>query len=168
MRNSIRFGLIGAGGIAQSHAQAFRASSLATVSAVVDCRAEAAAALAENLGCQSCTHYEDLLQCAPVDAVLICTPPSTHAEIASHFLRLRVPVLCEKPVATRLDDAIAMVETAHQRRAVYDGVEIPLRGRRYSRKEHHDVGDPGRYYPVRKCLYREGRHVQSLELRPRD
>ena len=71
---------------------------------------EAAVALAEDLGCPSCTHYEDLLEYGPVDAVLICTPPSTHAEIALHFLRQGIPVLCEKPVATKLEDACAMIE----------------------------------------------------------
>jgi predicted dehydrogenase len=112
MTQPIRFGLIGAGGIAQSHAQAFRSSSLAKVVCVVDNRVDAAAALAEGLGCRSCTEYDALPTQADVDAVLICTPPSTHAEIAIHFLQRGVPVLCEKPVATKLDDALAMVEAA--------------------------------------------------------
>ena len=44
--------------------------------------------------------------------MLICTPPSTHRDIALHFLQNHVAVLCEKPVATKLEDAVDMVETA--------------------------------------------------------
>jgi predicted dehydrogenase len=115
----VRFGLIGAGGIAQSHAQAFRSTPLAQVVCVVDSRADAAAALAENLGCVSCTHYEDLLDCTQVDAVLICTPPSTHHEISLHFIRNRVAVLCEKPLATNLEDAVEMVESARAHDTIF-------------------------------------------------
>jgi predicted dehydrogenase len=104
--------LIGAGGIAQSHAQAFRASSLAEVVCVVDKRDDAAAALAEGLDCRSCTAYEDLPDAVSVDAVLICTPPATHPEIALHFLNQGIPVLCEKPVAIKLEDAHTMVDAA--------------------------------------------------------
>ena len=47
----LRFGLIGAGGISQSYAQAFERSELAQVAAVVEVRPDAARALAERMGC---------------------------------------------------------------------------------------------------------------------
>jgi predicted dehydrogenase len=40
--------------------------------------------------------------------VLICTPPSAHAQIAGHFLAKRIAVLCEKPFAVDLTAARAL------------------------------------------------------------
>jgi predicted dehydrogenase len=42
---------------------------------------------------------------AELDAVLICTPPATHPEIAMHFIRNGIAVLCEKPLALDLATA---------------------------------------------------------------
>ena len=44
---SLRFGMVGAGGIAQAYAQAFRDTSIATLVAVADVRSESAEAIAK-------------------------------------------------------------------------------------------------------------------------
>ncbi len=53
----LRFGMIGAGGIAQAYAEAFRNSDVARIVAVADTRSEAATALSEGIGCQSYNSY---------------------------------------------------------------------------------------------------------------
>src|ERR1700675_1568087 len=99
MTNPVRFALVGAGGIAQSHAQAFENAEHAQLAAVADSRPEAARTLAQRFGCPSYESYQALADGTPCDAVIICTPPNTHPEISTHFLRRGVHVLCEKPFA---------------------------------------------------------------------
>jgi predicted dehydrogenase len=43
-----------------------------------------------------------------VDAVAICTPNHTHFQIAKAFLEAGFDVICEKPLTTTLEDAVAL------------------------------------------------------------
>ncbi len=101
----VAFGLIGAGGIAQSYLQVFSGLEEARITAVADVRLDAAASAAEAMGCHAFGSWEELADRATLDAVLICTPPATHAEIAMHFLEKGIAVLCEKPFAVDLATA---------------------------------------------------------------
>jgi predicted dehydrogenase len=101
----LAFGLVGAGAIAQAYSQAFRGLAAARVAAVADLRPAAARALAEELGCAAFASHQEMAERVQLDAVLVCTPPASHAEICLHFLERRVAVLCEKPLA--LDAACA-------------------------------------------------------------
>ena len=118
MSGKLRFGLIGAGGIAQSYAQAFEQSQTSELVAVVDLRAEAAQALAERLNCQSFESYVTMAQSLELDAVIICTPPITHREISIYFLERQINVLCEKPLSVDVQSAIDMVETSARSGAI--------------------------------------------------
>jgi predicted dehydrogenase len=95
----LTFALVGAGGIAQSWAQVFAEFDGAQIVGVVDPRIEVARGLAEQLGCRAYASHEELLSDSVCDAGLVCTPPSTHPEIALDFLERRLSVLCEKPLA---------------------------------------------------------------------
>ena len=112
MSESIQFGLIGAGGIAQSYLQVFAGLKAARITAVADVRLEAAAGAAEALGCDAFGSWEELADQTRLDAVIICTPPSTHAEIALTFLAKHIAVLCEKPFAVDLASACALAEAS--------------------------------------------------------
>jgi predicted dehydrogenase len=59
---------------------------------------------------ESAHRLDDVLQ--RVDAVVVATPPSAHAEIALQALRHGRHALVEKPLATTVDDAQEMVDTA--------------------------------------------------------
>lgn len=111
----VRFGLIGAGGIAQSYVQAFESNPIARLVAVADVRADAAHALAERSGCPAFTSYAVLADQGPkLDAVVICTPPNTHEEIAMEFIRRKVNVLCEKPFTLNKASAYRMIAASHE------------------------------------------------------
>jgi predicted dehydrogenase len=104
--------LVGAGGIAQTWGQAFAAAASATLVAVADVRMDAAAALAEPFGAQAVPDLETLLTVPGVDAVLLCTPPATHAELAAAAAADGRHILCEKPLAVSLDEAMGMLAAA--------------------------------------------------------
>lgn len=119
MNKPVRFGLVGAGGIAQTYAQVFQAIDDAKLVAVADVRAEAARAMAESAKCSWHDSYEPLAEKGAVDAVLICTPPSTHAPICEYFLSRRIPVLCEKPLSTDSATARSLVQLAEKNSTLF-------------------------------------------------
>ncbi len=45
-----------------------------------------------------------------IDAVAIVTPNHLHAPVATAFLRAGIPVICDKPLATTVEDAEALVQ----------------------------------------------------------
>ena len=108
----IRFGLVGAGAIAQSYVQAIEECEGAELVAVADVREEAAAAAAHVAGCKSFTSYEEMLRDVPFDAAIVCTPPGIHPEICIRLLESGVHVLCEKPLAVSSEQAAAMLGAA--------------------------------------------------------
>lgn len=110
----IRFGLVGAGGIAQDYAQVLAGAPSAVVAAVADVRLNVADALGETLRCPGFGSYEEMAESSQMDAVIICTPPATHAEICLYFLERRLHVLCEKPLCLDVPSAVRIVETAYQ------------------------------------------------------
>jgi predicted dehydrogenase len=109
----LRFGLIGAGAIAQTYVQAFARSTAARLVAIADTRREAAAALAAKAGCASFASHEELAVGCECDAVVVCTPPVSHPDICAWFLRRGTNVLCEKPLAIDSASAGQMLQAAH-------------------------------------------------------
>lgn len=114
MSEPLRFGLVGAGSIAGTYAQAFAGAQGAVLAAVADTRPEAAQALAARAGCPAFDCSQTLAASCPLDAVVVCTPPATHAEISLTFLRLGIHVLCEKPLSLDLSSAWAMAGAARR------------------------------------------------------
>jgi predicted dehydrogenase len=108
----VRFGMVGAGSIAQSYAQAFAGCEDARLVAVADTRAEASRALAEGSGCKSYGSYQEMAAGTKVDAIIVCTPPVTHHEISVYFLKRKVHVLCEKPLSIDGASAQEMLDAA--------------------------------------------------------
>jgi predicted dehydrogenase len=112
MTTPLRLGLVGAGGIAQSYVQVLGDLDDAVVVGVADPRPDAAQAAAATLGCASFSSAEALAQSAQLDGILLCTPPSTHVDLAEYFVSLGVPVLCEKPFAIKPGEARRLIADA--------------------------------------------------------
>jgi myo-inositol 2-dehydrogenase/D-chiro-inositol 1-dehydrogenase len=113
--NLLQIGLIGAGRIAQAHAStvAYRISN-AQLAAVSDPIASAAQAVAAQYRIPTIAPtYQAILADPQIDAVLICTPTDTHANILKAAARAGKAIFCEKPIALTLsatDDALQVVE----------------------------------------------------------
>lgn len=105
-----KLGLIGVGAIAQAYIKGVEGMPWARFTAVADKRPEAAKAGAEAAGAKAYMAYEDMLDNEQLDAVIICTPPDSHPEIAAAALKRRIPVLCEKPLAIDVESAVAIQE----------------------------------------------------------
>ena len=119
MTAPLRFGLVGAGAIAQAYAQAFHASGLASLVAVADTRQDVAAAMAEGFGCASFESHEALADRGDCEAVVVCTPPNAHPDICTDLLGRKLHVLCEKPLSIDAAAARRMVAAAEQSGALF-------------------------------------------------
>ncbi len=116
--SKIRIAIIGGGIIAGAHLAAIKASELLTVTAIVEPLAERGQALAKQSGAAYFGDFSQLLSDdqarAQVDAVLICTPPSVRIGLVEAALAANIPVLVEKPLAHKVEDAMALVELAQK------------------------------------------------------
>lgn len=116
---SLRFGLVGAGRIAQAYAEAFAKTPNAHLAAVADIRLEAAEKLAGQTGAVAYTSPTELAESGRVDAVIVATPPVCHGSICINFLQRGIPVLCEKPVTFDLETARKIRKTSREQGAVF-------------------------------------------------
>ena len=108
----VKIALVGAGGIANRHAEAINAIDDANIVAVVDVIKEKAVRMA---GICNATAYENMEECLfEVDMVYILTPPSFHRELAIKAIDAGKPTVVEKPIAIELADAEAMVAAARE------------------------------------------------------
>ena len=60
-------------------------------------------------------HLDDVLADPAVDAVIVATPPASHAKLGLAALAAGKHVLVEKPLATNLGDAVELAGAAYQR-----------------------------------------------------
>ena len=110
--DQLNFVLVGCGRISQAYLEALSAIPDSTLKAVVDVRPKVAQSVANRFGCQPYTDYRRASNENQVNAAIVCTPPNTHAEIASFFLENGIHVLCEKPLALSSNEAEQMIRTA--------------------------------------------------------
>jgi len=96
----LRIGLIGAGVMGRIHARCLsRHVEGGGLTAVADLDREKAARCVEEFGAEAvCADHRELLVDARVDAVLVCTPGNTHAEIIEAAAKAGKHIFCEKPI----------------------------------------------------------------------
>ena len=107
--------MVGAGHIANTWSDAFAASGHAELVAVADPCLPAARRIASRHGAAAHSDHRRTLDQVEADALLVCTPPASHAEIVFEALDRGLGVLCEKPLCTDLASAEILVERARLR-----------------------------------------------------
>jgi len=105
---TLRVGMIGAGGIARVHMEAWRALGVSVEVYSTD----GGEALAAEYGITHVATLEDLLD--RVDLVDIVTPSSTHRRVALAAINAGRHVICEKPLAATSADAIEITRAARR------------------------------------------------------
>ena len=111
-KRSFGLGLVGAGGFGQFCLGAFQKLPNLNLVAVCDQDASRAQAVAAEFGMAAYTDFDKLLGDANVDVIAINTPPSSHAALSLAAIRAGKHVFCEKPLATSLADAEAVLRQA--------------------------------------------------------
>lgn len=110
----IRVGVVGAGWIASEHRQVLDSIAEAELAAVCDVDVERAGELAAGTGARIYQDWRDLLDRENLGALLVCTPPRSHAGPAVAALNAGLPVYLEKPIARTPEDAVPIVAAAER------------------------------------------------------
>src|SRR5271167_2875514 len=111
---SMKFGIIGAGRIGKIHAANVAARKDCAVAFVADADTGAATSLAHSTGARVGA-IEEIFAASDVDAVAICSPTDTHAELIERAARAGKAVFCEKPIdlsADRVRKCLDVVEAS--------------------------------------------------------
>jgi myo-inositol 2-dehydrogenase / D-chiro-inositol 1-dehydrogenase len=107
----MKIGLLGAGRIGRIHGGNIAAHPRASLAAVADADAAAAQRLA-MAGNATIGTVESIIDSQDIDAVVICTPTDTHADLIERAARAGKAVFCEKPVdlnAARIRECLEVV-----------------------------------------------------------
>jgi myo-inositol 2-dehydrogenase/D-chiro-inositol 1-dehydrogenase len=111
-----KIGLLGAGRIGQVHARAVSSVPNAQLVAVADPMPAAAEMVRDSYGCEVRT-IEQIKDAADIDAVIICTPTDTHADLIEDFARAGKAIFCEKPVDLDLSRVKACLNVVEETKA---------------------------------------------------
>ncbi|OHB63661.1 MAG: hypothetical protein A2168_05415 [Planctomycetes bacterium RBG_13_50_24] len=106
----LRTAVIGAGKMGAIHAKVYDQLPESDLVAVVDINAAKAQNLADQYHCLASTDCSDILD--KVDAVTIATPTVTHLKLAKIFIKNKIAVLIEKPLATNVKEGRKIVALA--------------------------------------------------------
>jgi predicted dehydrogenase len=106
----IRVAVVGTGEFGRNHARVYREIADAELIGVYDKNAERAASVAAEFQTQVLRGLEELRGLA--DAVSVAVPTVEHAAVGCRLLEMGLDVLVEKPMATNLPEADALLEAA--------------------------------------------------------
>ena len=139
----MRYGIVGAGMIAEFHARAIAAMHDAELVAVFARRPESAAALTSTYGGAAYGDYDQFLAHDGLDIVTICTPSGAHLEPAAAAARAGKHVICEKPLEVTPARVDEMIAVCHQHGVMLAGI-FPRRFNEATRRLKQAVDD-GRF-----------------------
>ncbi len=121
MTKTLNVAMIGGGFMGKAHAMAYAAMPMFFWPApaiphrkvVVDLTEGAAQDARDRFGFdEASSDWKATVNRTDIDIVDICTPNNAHAEIAIEALKAGKHVICEKPLASTLEESVAMVKAA--------------------------------------------------------
>ena len=112
VETKVRTAVVGAGKMGAIHAKVYDQLPQSNLVAVVDTDAAKAKRLAGKYNCSDYTDCAALL--GKVDAATIATPTVTHLELAKIFIKNKVAVLIEKPLAVNVRQGRKIVSLARK------------------------------------------------------
>jgi predicted dehydrogenase len=109
----LKVGIIGVGSISNEHIQAYLKNENVILEAFCDINEKTLFRMGEQYGIKNLyLNKDEMLKNEELDVVSVCVWNAAHAECSIAALNAGVNVLCEKPMATSLEDANNMIEAA--------------------------------------------------------
>lgn len=115
MVNDVNIGVIGVGFWGKNHARVFSELENARLAAVCDIDLKRATDVARRYGATCHARSEDLLENKDIEAVSICTPTTTHYEVALRAIENRKHVLVEKPMVSNTKQARNLIRESERK-----------------------------------------------------
>lgn len=160
----MKIAVIGCGTIANAqHIPAYMKNEEAEIKYFCDIIPERAENAVKKYGCGTAiTDYREALADSEVEAVSVCTPNKMHSEITIAALKSGKNVLCEKPAARVLSEALEMQKAQHESGKVLNiGVVNRFNTNVNKIKELIDQGRLGEIYSV-YISFRSHRSIPGL------
>ena len=160
-----RVGIIGCGKIAQTrHIPEYLDNPYSEIAGYYDFNMKRAQELAEKYSGKVYESVEEMLSDDSVDAVSVCTSNDTHAEITIAALEAGKHVLCEKPMATTLEDCEKMYDAAvKNNRYLMIGMNQRLAKAHRKAKELIENGEIGRIVTFKTTFGHSGPETWSID-----
>ncbi len=129
--NLVKVGIIGAGGIGETHLEALRRIGGIEVAAICRRDRELATSYAEKYAIPKVyTDYRELINDKEIEVVHIATPNHLHYEQVMHALEAGKHVVCDKPLGVNAAQAAKMLSLAKEKKLAhavcYDHRFLPL------------------------------------------
>ncbi|MFC4986451.1 Gfo/Idh/MocA family protein [Saliphagus infecundisoli] len=119
---TIGYGIVGASGFGTTHADRLGAIDGADLLAGSARSESSIAPFAEEYDVRGYTDHVEMFEAEDLDAVSVCTPSGTHAEVAIDAIERGIDVLVEKPLDVDVERADRIVEAADEHDATIAGV----------------------------------------------
>ena len=109
-----RIGIVGAGFIAEKHAEGMKQFENLKLAGVADIDDAKRSAFAQKYGCKGYATMEDMIDAGEVELLVLCIPTHLHVKFAMEAIERRIPFLLEKPIAMDSNDAQRIVSAARE------------------------------------------------------
>lgn len=119
MKEKVRIGVIGLGGMGQEHIIRIKDIPEAELTAVSDIDPELTKKSSDENKVPGFTDCKKLLASTLIDAILIATPHYFHPEIGIAAMEAGIHCLSEKPIAVSVDAADRFVQAARKNKRVF-------------------------------------------------
>jgi len=106
----MRVAVVGCGAFGRNHLRVAKESARARLVAAVDIDPVRADAAARDYGCRAVAGWRELA--GLVDAAIVATPTTAHAEVAAGLMEAGIDVLVEKPIASAIPEAQRLEQAA--------------------------------------------------------
>ncbi len=155
----LNFCVVGCGGFGSRRINALRKID-ARISCLVDVDKKLVSKLAEEVGCEYETDYQEAMKRNDVDCVVVATPNRFHAPITIAALDAGKHVICEKPLSRTVEEAKKMVEAAERNKVfLKTGSNLRYFSNVKKAKELVDGGAIGEPLFVRGWIGHDGQKV---------
>jgi UDP-N-acetylglucosamine 3-dehydrogenase len=111
----LNVGILGAGMMGRVHCNSYANVRGAKVAAVCDISEEKAKTVASSCNAGAYSDFDSMLNSESLDIVDICLPTVMHREFALKAINRGIHVFCEKPIASCIEDAKAMIKAANEK-----------------------------------------------------
>jgi len=149
----LKVGIVGCGNIFTMHATSAHHLPNSQIVGVCDIKKDRADRAAAKYQCKAYYDYKEMIRKDLIDVVHICVPHYLHPIISRYALEQGVNVLCEKPMAINMEDALANVALAEKMDVKY-GIIFQCRYNNASKlvKQTLDSGALGKVISARVVL----------------